>query len=105
MRNHITVTIAGQEYTIVAAEDESYVRKVAAHVDEKVQEVLGNGRASMVEGAVLAALNVADEYYKEQEASENLRRQLKESLEEHTRLDAELSEAKREIFRLPNNKR
>ena len=54
----------------------------------------------MVEGAVLAALNVADEYYKEQEASENLRRQLKESLEEHTRLDAELSEAKREIFRL-----
>ena len=59
----------------------------------------------MVEGAVLAALNVADEYYKEQEASENLRRQLKESLEEHTRLDAELSEAKREIFRLQNNKR
>ena len=33
MRNHITVTIAGQEYTIVAAEEENYVRRVAGHVD------------------------------------------------------------------------
>ena len=105
MRNHITVTIAGQEYTIVAAEDESYVRRVASHVDEKVQEVLHSGRASLVESAVLAALNIADEYYKELEASENLRRQLKEYLEEGTKLKMELSEAKREIFKLQNNKK
>ena len=39
MRNRITVTIAGQEYTLVAMEDESYVRKVAEHVDRKVREV------------------------------------------------------------------
>lgn len=42
MRNHITVTIAGQEYTIVAAEEENYVRRVAGHVDNKVQEVLSS---------------------------------------------------------------
>ena len=64
-------------YTIVAAEEENYVRRVAGHVDNKVQEVLSSGRASLVESVVLAALNIADEYYKEQEASENLRRQLK----------------------------
>ena len=55
--------------------------------------------------ATVAALNIADEYYKEQESSENLRRQLKESLEEGTRLKMELSEAKREIFKLQNNKK
>ena len=53
---------------------------------------------------MLAALNIADEYYKEQEASENLRRQLKEYLEEGTKLKMELSEAKREIFKLQNRK-
>ena len=37
MRNHITVTIAEQDYTLVAAEDEAYVRKVAAHVDSQVR--------------------------------------------------------------------
>ena len=104
MRNHITVTIADQEYNVVAAEDESYVRKVAAHVDSKVREVLENGRISAANAAILAALNIADEYYKEQETSENLRRQLKEYLEEGTKLKMELSEAKREIFKLQNKK-
>ena len=104
MRNHITVTIADQEYNVVAAEDESYVRKVAAHVDSKVREVLENGRISAANAAILAALYIADQYYKEQETSENLRRQLKEYLEEATKLKMELSEAKREIFKLQNKK-
>ena len=47
---------------------------------------------------------VADQYFKEQEAAENLRRQIKEYLEEATKLKMELSEAKREIFKLQNHK-
>ena len=50
--------------------------------------------------AVLTAVNIADERFKEREASENLRRQLKDLLEENSRLKGELSEAKREIFKL-----
>ena len=49
-------------------------------------------------------MNIADQFFKEQEASENLRRQVKEGLEEASRLKAELSEAKREIFKLQNRK-
>ena len=56
------------------------------------------------DGAVLAAMNIADQYFKEQEAAENLRRQIKEYLEEATKLKMELSEAKREIFKLQNHK-
>ena len=97
MRNHITVTIADQEYNVLATEDESYVRKV--------REVMADGRISAANAAILAALNIADEYYKEQETSENLRRQLKEYLEEGTKLKMELSEAKREIFKLQNSKK
>ena len=105
MKNRVTVTIAGQEYTLVATEEEGYVEKVAQHVDAQMKQVLDGARISLVDGAVLTALNIADEYFKEVEASENLRRQLKEYLEEATKLKMELSEAKREIFKLQNQKK
>jgi len=104
MKNKVTVSIAGQEYTMVAAEDEAYVRKVAAHVDGQVREVMEQGRLSLTDVAILSALNIADQYFREQAASENLRRQIKEGLEESARLKNELSECKREIFKLQNRK-
>ena len=105
MKNRVTVTIAGQEYTLVATEDQGYVEKVAQHVDAQMKQVLEGARVSLVDGAVLTAVNIANEYFKEVEASENLRRQLKEYLEEATKLKMELSEAKREIFKLQNQKK
>ena len=104
MKNKVTVSIAGQEYTLVGTEDESYVRRVAAHVDAQIREVEAGGRMSLVDGAVLAAVNIADQYFKEQESGENLRRQIKESLEESARLTTELSAATREIFRRQTRK-
>ena len=47
---------------------------------------------------------MADLYFKEQDAAENLRRQIKENLEEASRLKMELSDAKREIFKLQTRK-
>ncbi len=105
MKNRVTVTIAGEEYTLVSTDDEAYLKKVADHVNEQIAQIMGATHASSLEGAVLAAVNIADEYYKEQEASENLRRQLKEYLEESAKLKTELSEAKREIFKLQNQKK
>ena len=99
MKNKISVIIGGQEYTMVAVEDEAYVKRVAAYVDSKLGELSGGG-LDHVDCAVLTALNIADERFKEQEASENLRRQIKELLEESAKLKMELSEAKREIFKL-----
>lgn len=100
MQNKVTVTIDGQEYTLVASEDTAYMKKVAAHVDGKIQEVRQGGKVSGTDAAVLTALNVADEYFKSQESAENLRAQIKQCLEESKKLNLELSEAKREIFKL-----
>ena len=102
MKHRETVTIAGKEYTLIAEEDAGYTQKVAAHVDAQLKQILDSAKVSVTDAAVLAALNVADEYFKEVEASENLRRQLKEYLEEATKMKLELSEAKREIFKLQN---
>lgn len=103
MKNKIVVTIADKDYTMVAAEEEDYVRKCAAHVDEQLRPLL-DGRLSIADGAVLAAMNIADQYFKEQEVSESLRRQIKDTLDESAQLKAELSEAKREIFKLGTRK-
>lgn len=104
MRNKITVSIAGQDYTVVAEEDESYVHRCAALVDSQVREVMNGARLGKSDAAVLAAMNVADQFFQEQAASENLRRQIKEGLDENAKLKMELSEAKREIFKLQNHK-
>ena len=72
-------------------------------MDGQLREV-SSSRLSQADAAVLTALNIADQYFKEMDANENLRRQIKENLEEANRLKLELSEAKREIFKLQNRK-
>jgi len=104
MKQKVTVTIAGHDYTLIAEQDESYVRKVAAHVDHHLREVMSQGRLSQADGAVLAATNIADQYFHELDSAENLRQQIKELLEESAKLKLELSECKREIFRLQGKK-
>ena len=101
MKNKISVIIGGQEYTMVAVEDEAYVRRCADLVNTQLKQLL-NGPLSYTHASVLTAMNLADQYYRELEASENLRHQLKDALEEASRLELELSDAKREIFKLKN---
>ena len=100
MQNRVTVTVGGLKYTLLAVEDENYVHRVAAYVNEKLKETGRPGGVSQMDGAVLTAINIADERFKEQEASVDLRRQIKDLLEENAKLKAELSESKREIFKL-----
>ena len=99
MKNRVTVNIAGGEYRLIGAEDEEYTRKVAAHVDSKINEVLKLANVSMIEATVLASVNITDEYYKALETADNLRAQLKDYLEDSGRMKAELSELKRELMK------
>lgn len=103
MKNKVVVTIGGREYTMVAVEDETYVRKCADLVDQQLKQ-LSSSKLAQADAAVLAAMNIADQFFKEQQASDDLRRQVKENLEEANRLKLELSEAKREIFKLSTHK-
>ena len=104
MKNKVTVTICGQNYTMVATEDENYIRQVAAYTDGQIADMLKQGRLSQVDASVLAAVNIADRLFQEQESLEGLRRQLKEEIESSARLKMDLSEARREIFKLENRK-
>ena len=104
MDHRVTVTICGNEYTFVAEEDSTYVEKVAEYVDRKMTETLEATKAGQTDAAVLTAANIADELFKAQEIAENLRVQLKEYLDEASRSKNEISELKREIFKLQNQR-
>ena len=100
MQNRVTVTVGGLKYTLLAAEGEDYIHRVADYVNEKLSQTAKSGKISQMDCAILTAINIADDRFKEQETSENLRRQIKELLEESSTLKLELSEAKREVFKL-----
>ena len=100
MKNAINVNIAGVELRLISGENEEYTRRVASHVDSKVSEVLKAGSFSIVEAALLSAINISDEYYKALETAENLRTQLRDYLEEGSRAKSEIADLKREIARL-----
>ena len=99
MANKVTMNICGQEYTLVADESAAYMEKVGALVDEKMRQVLDALHVSQTDAAVLAAVNLADELLKNQAAAENLRRQVKNYLDEATQAKKEASELKRQLFK------
>jgi len=66
MGSVITVEIAGQRYPIRSALDERYVTELAAYVDQKMRAASDSAPASDMLGlAVLVALNIADEFFRE----------------------------------------
>jgi len=62
----IEIEIYGQKYKIrvKGEEDEKYISHLTSHVDQKMHEVAVKSKSSdMFKVAVLAALNIADEYF------------------------------------------
>ena len=100
MANRVVVNICGEEYTLVADETASYMQKVGAYVNEKLDEVLTGAKVGRTDAAVLTAVNITDELFKAQSAAEQLRSQIKGYLDQATKAQAEVSDLKREVFRL-----
>ncbi len=90
MENKVTVKIYGQEYTISGEESREHIMKVADYVDSKMLEI-----SKLVPGAppqtvaMLAAVNISDEYFtakKEKEELEKSNEQLKKDTEHYVSL-------------------
>ncbi|MGH7664367.1 MAG: cell division protein ZapA [Gemmatimonadaceae bacterium] len=69
----VRVTIVDEEYSIRSDETTEHTRRVADHVDRTIRSVLGTGSVIEVQkAAILAALQITDELFKEREASKDL---------------------------------
>ena len=100
MANRVVVNICGDDYTLVAEESPSYMQRVGSYVDGKMRETMDAAKVGRVNAAVLTAINIADELMKAQETAEQLRAQIKEYADEAGKAHSEVSELKREVFRL-----
>jgi cell division protein ZapA len=100
MANRVVISICGEEYTFIAEESAAYMEKVGAYVSEKMEDVLNSAKVGRTDAAVLTAANITDELFKAQAAAEQLRGQIKGYLDEAGKAQSEVSELKREVFRL-----
>jgi cell division protein ZapA len=70
--NQISVDIYGTHYTIKGEADKDYIYSLAKFVNEKMEEVAANTvNFNATKIAILAALNIADEYFQHKEICEN----------------------------------
>ena len=68
MSSVVTVEIGGQRYPIRSVLDERYVTELAAYVDQKMRAASDAAPSSDMLGlAILVALNIADEYFRQRD--------------------------------------
>ena len=104
MANKVTIYIHNQRYRFLAEENEDYLQQCADIVNKEMDNAMDGNTLSITDGAVLAAMNVADKYCKERQVSDNLRAQLKQALDENARLAKEMSDMKREARKAAKEK-
>ncbi|MCJ7586650.1 MAG: cell division protein ZapA [Candidatus Aminicenantes bacterium] len=71
----VEIEIYGQRYKIrvKGEEDERYIGQLTAYVDQKMHEIAVKSKSSdMLKVAVLAALNIADDYFLSQREKDQL---------------------------------
>lgn len=71
MKKSYEVTILNHRFTVKSEEDEKYVKKVADYVNKKMHEIVsGQKVVSTVNVAILAALNIAGDLFKQKRESD-----------------------------------
>ena len=65
-RNLVTVTIAGEDYTLRSEATPEYTRECAKYVDATIADIQRQSRSLMEphKAAILAALSIVDQYFK-----------------------------------------
>ena len=63
--NQIKITIFGQEYSVKAPADPTYIKKIAEYVDTKMREVQAGFSSTQSSNriAILSAMNITDELF------------------------------------------
>ena len=83
MKHPVEVTIMGQKFQVRSEADDDYVFEVAKFVNQKVDEVIGSTKSvASVKVAILAAMNIADEFFKFQRTKKVKFKELEKKIED-----------------------
>lgn len=65
MKKRIEVEIFNQTFIVNSEDDEHYVREIASYVDQRMRQMGESAKSAMpMRVAIMAALDIADEYHK-----------------------------------------
>ena len=79
MKSLVRVEIMGREYNIRSDEGEERVKKIAQYVDEKLRKISEVSKTtSSLNAAILAAMDIANEYFEALEGHTHLRLRVEE---------------------------
>lgn len=86
MKKSVEVSMMGQKFMVRSESEEDYIQQISSFVDKKIDEIQQNTKSvSSVHVALLAAMNIADEYFKfkngRQGAVERVEKKIKDMIE------------------------
>jgi cell division protein ZapA len=69
----VEVTIGNAQYTVKTDADEAHIQAIARYVNSKIEEIQSKTRSvSTINVVILAALNTADELFRERDKNQRL---------------------------------
>jgi cell division protein ZapA len=78
-KRSVVVHIAGQRYVVRSDADEDFVNALAGYVNDRIMEVQRTSRPVSGQSlAVLAALNIAGDYFREKQQRQDLKQRVRE---------------------------
>ena len=97
MANKVRLTICGSSYVISTNESEDYMQNLADRLNLDMNELMASSNSvSITTAAVMTALNYRDELEKASGSADNMRRQIKDYLEDAASAKMAAEEARRE---------
>tara|TARA_B100000941_G_C28183336_1_gene388187 strand:- start:114 stop:407 length:294 start_codon:yes stop_codon:yes gene_type:complete len=80
--NQIKITIFGQEYSVKAPADPTYIKKIAEYVDTKMREVQSGFSSTQSSNriAILSAMNITDELFNAKKQGDSESNQVEEKI-------------------------
>ena len=78
MKRSVSVNIVGQRLVVKSDAPDAYIRTLAEFVEKKTREVRGDRSTPVVSAVALAALNIADDLFRERAGRSALRKKVRE---------------------------
>ncbi len=83
MKKQVEIVVLGQKFVVRSDSDEAYVAKIGSFVDQRMNEIMKNTHSvASLNVAILAAMNIADEYFKYQEKAEGKKTDAEKKIQE-----------------------
>ena len=94
----VRLNICGSSYVVATTENESYMQNLAERLNLDMNELMASSKSvSITTAAVMTALNYRDELEKASGSADNMRRQIKDYLEDAASAKMAAEELRREV--------